>query len=522
MQFQELEHTLEQSYSVTCLTWLEDLACQASSTLYRRWAPYLQPSYRADQRFVLLNFRPVNHEVLEHVTNLIKYLDISPCFVLVISNQSKTIDWFQSQCEPVQTQLVSYVVTHFLPIKTTQPQFNNHNIMCAHAWTGIHVWPNGETSPCCEYSGVIADQGQTYNIRTHSIKQILHSDYMTHLRDQFRQGQFPQGCRRCQDTEEAGGESKHQLTPYKLANIYGQIDWESDWASNNLGFIGGHLGNLCNLRCRICSPVFSSSIAAEELDDVDQDIKSHPTYRLLSDNRWSGNSEHFWNTLKDQAAHICNFEFLGGEPLLLKENLEFMQWLVDQGHSHRAIFEFVTNGTQYPGIFDQAGLFRRLTVTISIDNVGARFEYERHGAKWSTVSDNVKKFVACKKKNPCLHVGVCVTVNIQNIFYLPELIEWLKTQGIDHYYYNVLVSPAYLSLDQLTPLAKQLVLNRLTTASLPADDMQKLQYVIECVSKSATSDGQLFCEVMRRKDQIRQESFISTHQEIATAMGFVL
>ena len=521
MQFAELSHTLEQQHSVICMTWLEDLACQSSGTLYRRWAPHLKLAYDANQRFVLLNFRAVDMSVLSHVVWLIEYLDISPCFVLIVTNQAATAQWFDQHSIP--TQLVSYTVPHFLPVKTVAPKFNTDNRMCAHAWAGVHIWPNGETSPCCEYSGTVTDDaGQAYNIRSHSVQEIVGSGYMDRIRDQFRQGQFPSGCQRCHDTELTGGESKHWLTPYKLANIYGAIDWESDQVDGNMGFIGGHLGNLCNLKCRICSPVFSSSIAVEALDQVDEDVKSHPTYRLLSDNRWSRNSEHFWQLLRSKADDICNFEFLGGEPLLLKENLEFMQWLIDQGHSQRAIFEFVTNGTQYPDIFDQAGEFRRLTVTISIDNIGPRFEYERDGANWMEVCDNVSKFVASKQRNSSLHVGVCVTVNIQNVLYLPELIQWLRTQGIDHYYYNVLVSPEYLSIDRLTDQAQTLVLKKLTTADLSTADQDKLQYIIQRVENCTGSDGQQFCQMMRRLDQVRGQSFVLTHQEIAQAMGFVL
>ena len=523
MQFVDLKRTLEEQYSVACITWLEDLECQASSTLYCSWVTHLRPAYAPGQRFVLLNFRPVGREVVTHAIQLINRLDISPCFVLVITDQIETAEWFQHQKNPVQVKLVNYIVPHSVPTAIATPQFNNRNTMCAHAWTGIHVWPNGETSPCCEYSGTVTDlNNQSYNIQTHTIDEIMHSDYMNQVRNNFRQGQFPAGCQRCYDTEQSAGESKHQLTPYKLANVYNSVDWESDQVAHSLGFVGGHLGNLCNLRCRICSPVFSSSIAAEELDHVDQDVKLHPTYRLLTDNRWSKNSEPFWQMLKSKADQICNFEFLGGEPLLLKENLEFMQWLIDHGHSQRAIFEFVTNGTQYPKIFDQAGLFQRLTVTISIDNMGPRFELERNGTSWNVVVENVKKFVACKQQNPSLHVGVCITVNIQNVLYLPELIRWIREQGIDHYYFNVLVSPHYLSIDQLTKLAKELVLNRLRSSTLDATDQNKLQHIINCVAKATTSDGKLFCQMMQDKDRLRGENFISTHQEIAKAMGFML
>lgn len=522
MQLTELTHTLETQYSVMDMTWLEDLDHRPSNTLYQRWAPCLQPAYDANQRFVLLNFRPVSSELVEHVIQLIKYLDISPCFVLVVTNQKSVAARFE--LSQTQVDLVSYVIPHFLPIRPVTPLFNADNRMCAHAWTGVHVWPNGETSVCCDYQEIIHDaDGQPFNIRTHTIDEILSSEYMDRVREQFRQGELLPACDNCWHSEQAGGESKHSLTPYKLSNIYPRINWESNSVKDNLGFVGGHLGNLCNLKCRICNPMFSSSIAAEEINqEPETAVKAHPAYKLLTDNRWSRNSERFWKMLRDRSDQICNFEFLGGEPLLLKENIEFMQWLIDTGHSQRATFEFVTNGTQYPDIFDQAGQFHRLTVTVSIDDLGERFESQRHGADWNQVAANLRRFVACRDANDSMKIGVCITVNIQNVLYLPELIAWLASQGIDHYYYNMLSNPDWLSIDQLTPAARTLVIDRLTAADLPDQDRIKLMYVINCVRSAATSDGAVFRQRMQDKDQIRQENFVLTHQEIAQAMGFVL
>lgn len=518
MNLAQIASELEQQYCIDSYVFLEDLEHKPSSTLYKTLAQYQRPAYKDNYRFVLFNFAPVEPATMDHVAWAINYLDISPYFVLLITDQPATANYFSSCADPIQVQQVTYQIDHDLPVDSVVPMFNTNNRLCAHAWTGLHVWPNGETSPCCDYVGVIVDRRDTpCNIKKHTIKEILNSDYMVQIRKKFVQGIPVPGCENCTVSEQAGGESKHSLTPYKLANIYGLIDWEAEDPMVNLGFVGGHMGNLCNLKCRICSPVFSSSIAAEELETV-KDVKAHPVYRLLVNNRWSKQSDEFWSRLRNHADQVCNFELLGGEPLLLKENLEFMQWLVDQGHSQRAIFEFVTNGTQYPAIFDQADRFRRLAITLSIDNTGKRFEYERSGADWNTVVANLQKFV----QNPALTVGVSITVNIQNVLYLPELVEWLQQQGINHYYYNMLHEPAYLSVDQLTPRAKALVLDALTKNNLTKFHSEKLQYVINCVQLAETSDGQEFCQRMQAKDQLRNENFILTHHEVAQAMGYVL
>ena len=512
---------LKKKYNIDCVVFLEDLEYSPSSTLYRSLAPFFQEAFEPNYRFIFYNFSKLQKSTLDHIVSTVDYLDISRCFVLIITDQQDTFDYFNSYSEPFDLELVDYSIEHSLPANPVKPIFAN-GTMCAHAWTGMHVNAEGVPRLCCDFRGFISDSdNQPYKIQTHSFDEILSSDYIKNIRNNFRKGKTPKGCENCINSESAGGESKRQLTPYKLQNIYGYIDWESDDLAEK-SFIGGHLGNLCNLKCRICSPDYSSSIAVEVAKhDIDQE-KRNKAYQLLYDNNWSKSYQTFWPMLKSHTPQVCNFEILGGEPLMWPENLNFMQYLVDTGQSKNAIFEFITNGTQYPAIFDRADEFKRLTITLSIDNLGERFEYERSGANWTSVESNIDRFIASRDKNKSLKIGACITVNIQNVFYLPELITWLNHKKIDHYYCSILSFPDYLSIDQLTPTAKKLVLDKLKSAVLPPADRKKLDYVVNRLHNMPTSDGSAFCQFMRKKDLIRNENFSISHKEIANAMGYVL
>ena len=522
MVLKKLKQKLKQQYKVDQFVFLEDLEHSSSSTLYRTLSPFCKNVFEPDYRFVFFNFSKLQKPTLDHIVSIVDYLDISRYFVLIITNQQETFDYFNSIGEPFSLQLVDYTIEHSVPADSVTPVFSN-SIMCAHAWAGVHVSPEGVPSLCCEFDGTITDSdNQPYNIQTHSIDDILSSEYVKNIRSDFRKGKTPKECRKCINAEVAGGESKRQLTPYKLENIYGNINWESDNIDNQVGFIGGHLGNLCNLKCRICSPTYSSTIAVEVSKYGNTTHKKNKAYQLLQRNNWAKNYQTFWTMLKKHTPQLCNFEILGGEPLMWQENLNFMQYLIDTGQSKNAIFEFVTNGTQYPAIFDQADEFRRLTITISIDNLGPRFEYERSGANWELVENNVDRFIANRGKNKSLKIGVCITVNVQNILYLPELIAWLNYKKIDHYFYNFLNNPDYLCINNLTTAAKGLALDKLKSAALDPADRAKLDYIINRLQRSTTSDGSKFCQYMKEKDLIRNENFSISHKEIANVMGYVL
>lgn len=495
--------------------WIEDLEHQPSSTLYKTLIPQYKPVYGPDDRFVFYNFSTVQQSTLDHVVDILQYVDISAWFVTVVTNQPTTQQYFSSLKEPIRVEFTELIPDHRV-VEQTTPLFNTNQTMCAHAWSGLHVNPAGATTLCCYFNQTLKDdQGNEFNIRQHSITDIVNSTHVKSLRDEFRRGQTPKGCENCVSIEKSGGTSKRQLTRFKLQNIWGHIDWESD-SQSNVGFIGGHLGNLCNLKCRICNENYSSSIATEKLTNSQLDYKSNPVYLKLLNNNWKNRRDTFFNSIKE-LPQIRNFEFLGGEPLLIEENIKFMQYLVDNNLSQDCIFEFVTNGTQYPDVFDCADKFKRLTITISIDDIGARFEYQRSGANWDKFITNFQKFIS----NTGINIGISITVNIQNVFYLPELINWLLSQGVTDYAYNMLFSPSWLSIRNLTQEAKVLVLNKLDHAGLPPEHQEQLTYITTVIRNSEfTSTGSEFIKNITDIDIIRNENFAEVHPEIAQVMGF--
>ena len=135
--------------------------------------------------------------------------------------------------------------------------------------------------------------------------------------------------------------------------------------------------------------------------------------------------------------------------------------------------------------------------------------------------NNLEKFVKLTVA-PNVQVGVSITVSILNVYYLPELIEFLLDKGIDHYFYNMLIWPDAVNIDNLTPMAKKHTLQKLEQCNLPDSDKIKLQPVINYIKQSKTSDGKTFIDYVKHKDQFRGENFMSDHNEIAKLMGYML
>jgi MoaA/NifB/PqqE/SkfB family radical SAM enzyme len=345
---------------------------------------------------------------------------------------------------------------------------------------------------------------------------------MQNLRRQFRVGEKPETCKLCWDEEAAGRTSKRIHSRVRLKELYSQVDWTND-DPDQLWFLDLKLGNICNLKCRICGSWSSSKWADEELKymPVGSDKKQHVAYQWLKQGAWPRNPDtNFWENLKQLLPNIKYLEFTGGEPFLIQEHFDLLKFAVEQGYSKNIDIHYNTNGTVHP---EQAYLwqhFGRVDIAFSIDNVEERFEYERYGAKWQEVNDNIMS-ITSYNQHANLTTQLCFTVNIQNVYYLDELLTWADRKGFDNVFFNMMHSPDHMSVQRMTLAAQELVLNKLKNTRWSSKTYQReIDAIIKFIEQGPGSDGTAFLEKMQRADAYRNQNFMDTHCEIATAMGY--
>lgn len=392
-------------------------------------------------------------------------------------------------------------------------------------WISIETSPIGTARPCCLARDEITKiDGNKFDLNKDNLETIYHSEYMQNLRKQFLDGEKPETCKLCWDEEAAGRTSKRINSRIRLKELYSKVDWEND-NPNQLWFLDLKLGNICNLKCRICGSWSSSKWAAEELDYMPQDFdkKIHIAYRWLKQGAWPQNPDtNFWSNLKTLISNIKYLEFTGGEPWLIQEHIDLLNYAVEQGYSKNIDIHYNTNATQLPK--DLVSLwkdFGRVDIAFSIDNVEKRFEYERHGAKWQQANQIIDAIHELQKTYKNITTQLCFTVNIQNVFYIDELLSWAKTKNFGDIYFNMLHSPHHMSIQFMTPAAKKIVIDKLKSIDWGSKKYQnEVNNIIQFIKNGSGSDGQEFLERMKQTDVYRKQNFKDTHPEIALAMGY--
>jgi hypothetical protein len=124
----------------------------------------------------------------------------------------------------------------------------------------------------------------------------------------------------------------HTLDRVKHMGI--SSEWTSD--AKPLMFLDLKLGNICNLKCRICGSWSSSQFANEEIAQLPAaEKKQSHAYQMLKAGSWPRENNKFWNEIEHVLSDIRYIEFTGGEPFMIKEHFDMLQGIVNKGIAHQ-------------------------------------------------------------------------------------------------------------------------------------------------------------------------------------------
>jgi MoaA/NifB/PqqE/SkfB family radical SAM enzyme len=307
----------------------------------------------------------------------------------------------------------------------------------------------------------------------------------------------------------------------RLKHMIPDQDWTID--AKPLMFLDLKLGNICNLKCLICGSWSSSQFAAEELANLapDQDKKSSFHYTMLKQGAWPRENPVFWREIASVADQIRYLEFTGGEPFMIEEHFELLRSLVSAGLAANIEIHYNTNGTQFPKDAEFVWQsFKTVEIAFSIDDVGARFEYQRTNAVWTEVNENISRFRELRRRHKNIQLQVCSTINVFNVSYLEELSHWIDHQNFDFVYWNMMHEAYYFSISTLPERAKRVISQRLQLAQVNAQDRREFDRVVEFMANAPGLDGKILRMKIAELDRRRGQNLCVVEPEFAELIDY--
>jgi MoaA/NifB/PqqE/SkfB family radical SAM enzyme len=398
-----------------------------------------------------------------------------------------------------------------------------HDKFCVLPWVSLEASPIGTVRPCCLADDEIVDSNSVkFNLKSANFKDIQNSEYMYQLRQEFLAGNKPATCRKCWNEEKSGRTSKRMHTLDRLKHMGISSEWTQD--AKPLMFLDLKLGNICNLKCRICGSWSSSQFASEEIAQLpsEEKKKSH-AYAMLKAGAWPRENTQFWNEIDQCLDDIRYIEFTGGEPFMIAEHFAMLQGIVDRGIAHQVEIHYNTNGTMFPEQAEEIWRhFKTVEIAFSIDDVGSRFEYQRTNAGWDDVQENIKKFFALKRYLPdTIQLQVCTTVNVFNVRYIDEVARWNAGHAFNFVYWNMLHDAWYFSIATLPDAAKTEITRYLETADVPAQYQAEFSRIVDFMNCGTSTDGNTLRTQIRDLDRKRNQDLAQVAPEFANLINYV-
>lgn len=328
--------------------------------------------------------------------------------------------------------------------------FLENKSFCVLPWINISVDPDGRVKPCCISTDEIKkDDGTPFNLGYDKISDILNSYEFQQLRRKMHDGEMVPGCSQCYNNEKYGSTSNrtfHNNSWLAIPEVADKVKNHIETIPKTVQYFDLRFGNLCNLKCRSCSPRNSSQLNKELFE-------LQPKYNNLGQffgpenldniNDWYM-TDTFMQNLQGQADYIDRVYFTGGEPTLIDKNYEMLDYFIGQDKAKNITLKFNTNMTNLkPRFLDTVMQFKKVIFMVSIDGFGKVQEYLRYPSDWGQVSSNLEKLASLAEDKVSI---VCSpVVQKTNLSSIVDLFDYLNNINIKYNRQVIQIQPTILN-----------------------------------------------------------------------------
>ena len=359
----------------------------------------------------------------------------------------------------------------FNPIKLAE----RSETFCVLPWMHQHVGTRGDVKPCCVYQTKM----ELGNLKEHSLSEIWNNENYKNIRLDVLHGRYNEGCGSCNNRTHLGDVYRDEFNRDFFKNNPGIRDIIASTRSDGhldtheMHYIDVRFNNLCNLSCRSCGAMYSTSWIEDSkklYDKIDmEDVEEKFTL--------SGKSKY--DTLDQLMPHLETAKiiyFAGGEPLMQWEHYEVLKRLDELGLCDEVEIRYNTNFSKfklknYDNVLDYWKKFKSVRVSASLDGNHGVAEYWRNGTDWSEIVANRELL---EQECPDVHFGISCTVSWPNMlnaidFHKEWLVNnWIKT---DSFWLNIAATPSYYSLSNIPDFKKSQIDKKI---------QEHIAWLIEC------------------------------------------
>ena len=307
-------------------------------------------------------------------------------------------------------------------------------VFCDKPFDHNYVHPNGKMRLCCATVQDIPTDNN-YNLfdaNTHTIEDYWNSNRMKEIRRKMIAGEKIRDCERCYRQEEQGVESLRstEIMDKCIMDTLPDGTYQKNATSMQI-----QLGNICNLKCKMCSQMYSHmhGMETKEIGEQDPEWLHWVKEQGANVNNWTNElgikQEWYKNIATKQkmfehiSKNIQHLNVIGGEPTLIPEFYELFEHCDQQGTLGNKSVTIVTNLTNTnPRLTKWLPKLNEWKIWASVDGVGERTEYIRYPSRWDKVLESLEFYRKIMGDNG--NITLSPAIQLLNIDQLDDIVKW--------------------------------------------------------------------------------------------------
>ena len=295
--------------------------------------------------------------------------------------------------------------------------------------------------PCCHYDGFSTEK---------DVEQYLNSNWLANIRTAMHGAELPAECGKCTRTEQAG-----------LPSLRQQLHLKHFVADSKIVQLEAFPSNICNLRCFMCNPDQSISLASER-----KQLGWIKSYETID------NADHTIETIR-KLPDLKTVSFISGEFFLTKRANEILSEIAQRELAVRIITNATSINSEH---ISRLQCIAVVELQVSLDGVDDAYEFMRYPARWSVVHHNIQLL---KTQLPHADINIQFVAQCINLHQLIPAMDYANQQMLPFRSVK-LTEPDWLSWAVLTKdekLALADVLDQqLTSTYLTRAQLSQIQH----------------------------------------------
>ncbi|MFN8579246.1 MAG: radical SAM protein [Candidatus Sericytochromatia bacterium] len=272
-------------------------------------------------------------------------------------------------------------------------------IICNAPFNSIYVRQNGEVNVCC--ARLYDNLG---DLKENSIEEIWNGEKINNLRENIKNYNLDGACTSCQYAIQSKNYNSFIGRYYdRFSNII-QNEYPTE--------ITFETSNICNLECIMCNGKFSHLIRKnrEKLPILPLEL----------------NSTHY-DSFKPYLKKIKKITLMGGEPFLINEYLEVIEYIINNNPDCQIIIQ--TNATILTKRVRRILAYKNIEISISLDSLQKEtYETIRKNANYENTISNINYYKdRANRFNHTININFCAMQ--LNWHEIPDIIKYCENNN---------------------------------------------------------------------------------------------